>query len=158
VFIVGLNEGTLPHFRSFEDHEAMQEECRLLYVGITRAENQLYLLHTHNRYTYGFSEPAEPSRFLIDIPTQIVEGGMSGYTSGYPSPLKFRPEKWESPVESLVVEKIYDPGMKVEHSVWGDGLVLTSKIEDDDEIVDIFFESVGLKRIVASIAKLVIKT
>jgi len=158
VFIVGLNERTLPHIRSFEDHEAMEEECRLLYVGITRAENELYLLHTHNRYTYGFSEPAEPSRFLVDIPSRVIDGGSSGYTNGYPSPLKFRPEKWESPVETLVVEKKYDPGMKVEHSIWGDGLVLTSKIEDDDEIIDIFFESVGLKRLVASIAKLVIKT
>ena len=47
--------------------------------------------------------------------------------------------------------------MKVEHHLWGEGLVLSSKIEDDDEIVDVFFESVGLKRIVASIAKLEIK-
>jgi DNA helicase-2/ATP-dependent DNA helicase PcrA len=47
--------------------------------------------------------------------------------------------------------------MKVEHSIWGEGLVLSSKIEDDDEIVDVFFESVGMKRIVASIAKLDIK-
>jgi DNA helicase-2/ATP-dependent DNA helicase PcrA len=157
VFIVGLNERTLPHIRSFEDHEAMQEECRLLYVGITRAENELYLLYTLNRYTYGYSEPAEPSRFLVDIPAGVLDGGGSGYPNGYPSPSKYRPEKWESPVETLVVEKTYDPGMKVEHSVWGEGLVLTSKMEGDDEIVDVFFESVGLKRLVASIARLEIK-
>ena len=73
VFIVGLNDGTLPHIRSFDDPEGMQEERRLLYVGITRAKDQLFLLHTINRYMYGYSEPAEPSRFLADIPDQILD-------------------------------------------------------------------------------------
>lgn len=157
VFIVGLIEGTLPHFRSFDDSEAMQEECRLLYVGITRAKNQLYLLHTHNRYTYGYSEPAEPSRFLTNIPNKIIDDNGSPNTKYHPMPVKTRDTIWESDQSIHAVKKTYDPGMKVEHHLWGEGLILSSKIEDDDEIVDVFFESVGLKRIVASIAKLEIK-
>jgi DNA helicase-2/ATP-dependent DNA helicase PcrA len=71
---------------------------------------------------------------------------------------RYQPEKWDVSDSIPIVEKMYDPGTKVEHSIWGQGLVLSSKIENDDEIVDIFFESVGLKRVAASVAKLEIKT
>jgi DNA helicase-2/ATP-dependent DNA helicase PcrA len=158
VFIVGLNDGTLPHIRSFDDPEGMQEERRLLYVGITRAKDQLFLLHTINRYMYGYSEPAEPSRFLADIPDQILDNGWRNGSSGRRSAAIYQPEKWVDPGSKPIVEKAYDPGVQVAHSVWGQGLVLNSRIENDDEIVDVFFESVGLKRVVASIAKLEIKT
>jgi DNA helicase-2/ATP-dependent DNA helicase PcrA len=53
-----------------------------------------------------------------------------------------------------VIEKEFDPGMKVEHAVWGEGIVLNSRLDGDDEIVDIFFDSVGLKRVIAAMAKL----
>jgi DNA helicase-2/ATP-dependent DNA helicase PcrA len=56
-----------------------------------------------------------------------------------------------------IVQPRFQPGVRVEHNVWGDGMVLNSRIQDDDEIVDIFFENVGLKRVAASLAKLVIK-
>jgi DNA helicase II / ATP-dependent DNA helicase PcrA len=156
VFIVGLTDGTLPHIRSFDDPEAMQEERRLLYVGITRAKNQLYLLHSLNRYQYGYSEPAEPSRFLSDIPFDMLADAQGDRAARRSQ--RYQPEKWESDVQAETVEQMYHPGMKVEHGVWGAGLVLNSKIEDADEIVDVFFESVGLKRVVASIAKLTIKS
>jgi DNA helicase-2/ATP-dependent DNA helicase PcrA len=163
VFIVGLNDGTLPHIRSFDDPEAMQEERRLFYVGITRAENQLYFLHSLNRYTYGYSEPADPSRFLGDIPYDLLDDGRPGRAArkqkrdraGYEDWTLQPPEGAPMPVKP---KKTYDPGMKVEHAVWGDGLVLNSRLDDDDEIVDIFFDSVGLKRVIASLAKLEVKT
>ena len=75
VFIVGLEDGTLPHSRSFEDPEGMAEERRLFYVGITRAKRRLFLTHALNRTNYGYSEPADPSRFLEDIPGELVSGG-----------------------------------------------------------------------------------
>jgi DNA helicase II / ATP-dependent DNA helicase PcrA len=74
VFIVGLDDGTLPHSRSFEDAEEMMEERRLLYVGMTRAKDHLYLIYPLHRSTYGFSEPTIPSRFLDDIPFDMLEG------------------------------------------------------------------------------------
>ena len=73
VFIAGLNEGTLPHSRSFDDPEAMQEERRLLYVGITRAKDRLYLVYAQNRSAFGYPEPVEPSRFLSDIPDNLLD-------------------------------------------------------------------------------------
>jgi DNA helicase-2/ATP-dependent DNA helicase PcrA len=163
VFIVGLNDGTLPHIRSFDDPEAMQEERRLFYVGVTRAENHLYLLHSLNRYTYGYAEPADPSRFLADIPYDLLD---DSYPSRYTRKQQRKTtdyEEWSLPVPEIgttapAIEKQFDPGMKVEHAVWGEGLVLNSRVDIDDEIVDIFFDSVGLKRVIASMAKLEVKT
>ncbi len=73
VFITGLNDGLLPHSRSFEDPEAMQEERRLFYVGITRAKDALFLTHSQNRSAYGFGEPVSPSRYLDDIPYNLID-------------------------------------------------------------------------------------
>jgi len=159
VFIIGLNDGTLPHIRSFEDPEAMQEERRLFYVGITRAEDRLYLLHSLNRYNFGYAEPAEPSRYLDDIPMELIDethGSRSSYRSRSSSSSSvYRPEQWDTSAGSVpIVEKEYAAGMKVSHTAWGEGMILNSKIEDDEEIVDIFFEDIGLKRVIASLAKL----
>jgi len=75
VFMVGMDEGLLPHARSMQDREQMAEERRLAYVGITRAKDQLYLVHTFRRAFYGSfeSEIMEPSRFLSDIPAELIE-------------------------------------------------------------------------------------
>ena len=157
VFIVGLNDGTLPHIRSFDDPEAMQEERRLLYVGITRAEDSLYLLHSLNRFNFGYTEPAEPSRYLDDIPMSLIDDDFSERRQRRSRSSIFRPEKWESPeVTEQVIEQEYSQGMRVDHPAWGEGMVLNSKIEDNEEIVDIFFEDIGLKRVVASLAKLTV--
>ena len=164
VFIVGLNDGTLPHIRSFDDPEGMQEERRLFYVGITRAENQLYLLHALNRYTYGYAEPADSSRFLNDIPDDLLDDGRPGKGQRQKTRQSAGYEDWTLPppkngpaMPKAKKQKQFDPGMKVEHNVWGDGLILSSKIDGDDEILDIFFDSVGLKRVIAAMAKLEIK-
>ncbi|MBE9523652.1 MAG: UvrD-helicase domain-containing protein [Chloroflexi bacterium] len=155
VFITGLNDGTLPHIRSFDDPEAMQEERRLLYVGLTRAENQLYLLYALNQFRYGFTEPAEPSRYLEDIPANLTDDASNGSGARHaPASMKSY-ANWESPSSSVeLVEQKFNASMRVRHVSWGEGLVLNSKIDDGDEIVDIFFDDVGLKRLVAAIAKL----
>jgi len=155
VFIVGLNDGTLPHIRSFDDPEAMQEERRLLYVGITRAKNQLNLLYALNQFRYGYTEPADPSRFLEDIPETLTEGAYNGSdTRRAPTSMRSYAE-WESGSSSVKrVEQKFSASMRVRHVSWGEGLVLNSKIDDGDEIVDIFFDDVGLKRLDAAIAKL----
>jgi DNA helicase-2/ATP-dependent DNA helicase PcrA len=75
VFIVGLEDGLLPHSRTFEDAAEMAEERRLFYVGLTRAKDRLYLYHAFRRNLYGLSDMAQPSRFLADIPGNLVEGG-----------------------------------------------------------------------------------
>jgi DNA helicase-2/ATP-dependent DNA helicase PcrA len=74
VFITGLEDGILPHSRSLDDVESMAEERRLFYVGITRAEDQLYLSHAFRRAVWGEPEVCEPSRFLNDLPPALVDG------------------------------------------------------------------------------------
>jgi DNA helicase II / ATP-dependent DNA helicase PcrA len=162
VFITGLDDGTLPHSRSFDEFEEMMEERRLLYVGMTRAKDRLYLIHPLHRATYGYSEPTIPSRFLEDIPFEVLEGGtnsMQGIPYGRSRSRTNAPDRWPSTTSlgSQTLEQRYHPGARVMHPVWGEGLVLNSKIQDDDEIVDIFFENLGLKRVAASLAKLEIK-
>ncbi|MEA3407891.1 MAG: UvrD-helicase domain-containing protein [Chloroflexota bacterium] len=80
VFIVGMEEGIFPHSRSMDDPGEMEEERRLCYVGITRARKYLYLVHTFRRTLYGRSEVREPSRFLRDIPSHLVEGRLAPQT------------------------------------------------------------------------------
>ncbi|NDJ63342.1 MAG: UvrD-helicase domain-containing protein, partial [Chloroflexi bacterium] len=75
VFITGLEDGLLPHSRSFNEPDAMAEERRLFYVGLTRAEQRLYLTYAFRRTLYGESAPGIPSRFLGDIPAELTEGG-----------------------------------------------------------------------------------
>jgi DNA helicase-2/ATP-dependent DNA helicase PcrA len=157
VFIVGVNEGVLPHVRSFEDPEAMEEERRLFYVGITRAMDQLYLTHVHNRYTFGYMEPVGPSRYLEDIPYDLREDPYSR-----PSPSRqeevFRPWDDGLPEEDEPQVQKYSPGMKVKHPKWGKGVILGSELQDGDEIVDIFFDSEGMKKVISSLANLKIIT
>jgi DNA helicase-2/ATP-dependent DNA helicase PcrA len=175
VFIVGLNDGTLPHSRSFDDAEAMMEERRLFYVGITRAKDHLYLVYSQNRSAYGYAEPVEPSRYLMDIPYAMLdETQPSRSQQPARSPVSYRPERWQTSdvryppsepagkdqsavLSTAVVQQRYHPGMRVQHSTWGEGMVLNSRMQDDDEMVDIFFEGFGLKRVVASLARLEIK-
>ena len=157
VFIVGLSDGTLPHVRSFEDPEAMQEERRLFYVGITRAQDRLYLVIPMNRSAYGYSEPVEESRFIKDIPGHLVdESGRSLHRAR--RPFSERPDRWETSKATPIKQARYRAGARVNHPVWGEGMVLNSRIQDDDEIVDIFFADVGLKRVSASLAKLELKS
>jgi DNA helicase-2/ATP-dependent DNA helicase PcrA len=158
VFIVGLTDGTLPHSRSFEDPDAMQEERRLFYVGITRAKDRLYLVYAQNRSAYGYAEPVEPSRMLDDIPAGLLEESQAMRSIRRPAGMEA--ERWQAAGKGAapVLQPRYHPGMRVFHPTWSEGMVLNSRIQDDDEIVDIFFEEVGLKRVAASLARLEIRT
>jgi len=160
VFIVGVNEGTLPHSRSLEDPEAMQEERRLFYVGITRAKDRLYLVYAQNRNAYGFFEPVDPSRYLEDLPFEKVDTMSSPLARQSLGATAYSTGRWQAaePASTPAAIARFHPGMQVEHGVWGEGLVLNSRLQDDDEIVDIFFQDVGLKRVAASLAKLAIKS
>ncbi|MES0359524.1 MAG: UvrD-helicase domain-containing protein [Anaerolineales bacterium] len=157
VFIVGLSDGTLPHVRSFDDPEGLQEERRLFYVGITRAKDRLYLILPLNRSSFGYSEPVDESRFLRDIPDELImESDRSRRRSRTTRSGALRWEGRDTPTITKV-EQQYQAGATVFHPVWGEGLVLNSRVQDDDEIVDVFFAGEGLKRLAASLAKLELK-
>jgi DNA helicase II / ATP-dependent DNA helicase PcrA len=187
VFIVGLDDGVLPHSRSLDDPEEMAEERRLFYVGLTRAKNRVFLVRAEQRSTYGNFQESDPSRFLQDIPEDMlqVEGyrrrnGMRSARSTrwdnstplrdepYTSRNDSAPRKSGSGVRSTptyttppppggsapIIEPAYRAGMRVSHSMWAEGLVIESRVLDGEEILTVVFDSVGLKRLVASLANL----
>lgn len=159
VFIVGLNERTLPHARSLEDPEEMEEERRLFYVGITRAKDKLYLLHSMLRYQYGYSESADPSRFLGDIPADLIQDDSNGFSSStssssFDSIFTFDDDDDETPEPKPIAEQKYEKGMRVTHPGWGEGEVLESVLDADEELIRIHFDSVGIKLLAGSIAPL----
>jgi DNA helicase II / ATP-dependent DNA helicase PcrA len=157
VFIVGLDDGILPHSRSFDEPEEMEEERRLFYVGITRAKERLYLIRSVQRGGRGYAEETFPSRFLDDIPPELLIGrARTGRALRGRAPETL----WSAPNQpsrsAPIIQSKYRAGTRVRHPLWEEGIVLNSRIQDDDEIVDIVFESVGIKRLAASLANLTI--
>jgi DNA helicase-2/ATP-dependent DNA helicase PcrA len=170
VFIVGMEEKLMPHSRSMDDLEQMEEERRLCYVGVTRAKKQLYLLHTFRRTIYGESEMREPSRFIQDIPQQLLKGregkpaarqpslGMGAgrflgksRTSAVPVSRTQRPKP---PVAKRPkpVTLNFEIGDQVEHNVFGKGIVIESEAMGSDEQVTVAFAGIGFKKLMASMA------
>ena len=163
VYIIGLDEGLLPHSRSRDDPEEMAEERRLFYVGITRAKDQLYLIRSNQRTSYGTFEYSEASRFLDDIPDELLQkqGVQMRSTQRLRTNWGSKYDRWEN-LKQVTKQndtaeeptRQYEHAMRVRHPSWGEGMVLESKVLDNEETVDIMFESVGFKRVIASLAKL----
>jgi DNA helicase-2/ATP-dependent DNA helicase PcrA len=155
VFIIGLEEGLLPHSRSFDDPEEMAEERRLVYVGLTRAEDRLYLTHTFRRTRYGESEPSVPSRFLEDIPRDLLSGSQ-GRRKKRKIEIRRQETAWgrgQGEVISLAAPQFH-AGQRVMHATFGEGLIIESRTQGNDEIVTVNFERAGRKRLMASLAPL----
>ncbi len=151
VFITGLEEGILPHSRSFDDAEQMAEERRLMYVGLTRAEDKLFLTYAFTRTRYGDSEPSVPSRFLDDIPPELISGSCRQAQQSAPQ----RATTWQPTPQTIhPVEPLFRTGQRVRHATFGEGLVIESRVDGGDEIVTVAFEETGLKRLMASMAPL----
>jgi DNA helicase II / ATP-dependent DNA helicase PcrA len=168
VFITGMDDGVLPHNRSLDDPEEMAEERRLFYVGLTRAKQRIYLVRAAQRSQYGTFQDSIASRFLDDIPEHLLQEQVGGFRSrGGGRAQKTEQSTWESRAlrtqigasarsqpAAPVAQQRYRPGMRVRHATWEEGIVLDSRLQDGDETVDVFFETVGFKRVVASLAKL----
>jgi DNA helicase-2/ATP-dependent DNA helicase PcrA len=152
VFIIGLDDGVVPHQRSFDDPEAMAEERRLFYVGITRTQNKLFLLRAFRRRQAGVSTLSTSSRFLDDLPRTLVDGHVSG-RQPYDQVFYQRQTRWDDdPVKP--VQTRFRAGMRVVHPSFGEGVVLESRIDFDDEEVAVAFEGGETKHLVASMANL----
>ncbi len=162
VFIVGLDDGILPHSRSFDEPEAMEEERRLFYVGITRAKDRLYLIRSVQRGGRGYAEETFPSRYLDDLPADLIQGrsrtGRSlrsrASTTSWSLPSGPRAAPVKVVGDSPTIEAKFRAGTRVQHATWGEGIILNSRVDGDDELVDVVFESVGIKRLAASLANL----
>ena len=204
VFMVGLEENILPHSRSMEDPDQMEEERRLMYVGVTRAKDRLYLLRAFRRTLWGRSEMHEPSRFLRDVqartapddgrrttdakrpapdtarrtaeagrpapstartpvlgsPRTLVPG--SPAAAGRPRPTAGAETSATSPTRPTSsgqaappsFQPHFKPGDRVNHGLFGDGIVLKSEPSANDEEVTVAFPGKGTKTLLASFAKL----
>lgn len=145
VFITGLEEGLLPHSRSLEDPEGLEEERRLFYVGITRAKERLYLLHAFRRTRYGRDDVSVPSRFLQDIPPDLIIGHESFREVDRPGP---------TPTLGGPPGPVYRLGDRVYHKMFGEGIVVDVRTSGEDQELTVAFEEVGEKRLLASLAPL----
>jgi len=153
VFIVGLEEGILPHRRSFNDPEEMEEERRLCYVGITRAKKRLYLLRSYRRSLFGGSTANPPSRFLQDISPHLISP--RGLWEESPTPVAssdFNRDSQPSfqPLSTLMLKV----GDHVHHSKFGPGIVMNCLPTRDDQELTVAFEEAGVKKLLASLAPL----
>ena len=156
VFIVGLEEGLLPHSRSMESEEQLEEERRLCYVGMTRAERRLYLLRAFRRGFMGGSRPTIASRFLRDIPENLLAPGRA------PKRLEPRRASWDSWDPSPATAAAQAPakptlqvGDLVRHTAFGEGIVMDcDPVAGDIEVTVQFSGETGLKRLLLSFAPL----
>jgi DNA helicase-2/ATP-dependent DNA helicase PcrA len=230
VFIVGMDEGSLPHARSVDKPEQLEEERRLAYVGFTRAMHRLYLVRAYRRSFFGESHPTEPSRFLSDIPVHLVSspsantrgaGGTRSDTGGRTTQRQRRDRNWDDddynqdtsysrdtgrtfgsgrpasggsssaakpgriippswaprtgsyssptvppsppagkkvtppPPPAKPKEQQYQPGDRVRHDKFGEGIILKSEMEQNTEFVEVQFQGkAGKKRLSMDFAKL----
>jgi DNA helicase-2/ATP-dependent DNA helicase PcrA len=147
VFLTGLEEGIFPHSRAlFEPHE-LEEERRLMYVGITRAMNDLYLLHAQQRMLFGEFKQNAPSQFLMDIPEHLIEGAARSMT---PADLGDRIIPMEDE-QGFAPLELHD-GDRVRHRSFGEGVIIGVR----GGIATIAFKdkAVGIKKLATSIAPL----
>ena len=149
VFIVGIEEGILPHRKSIDDPGELEEERRLLYVGATRAQKRLFLSYSRRRSLFGSSTTNQPSRFLEDIPPDLVTV-KSHWQESYslPSGVYTQSSPHHSPILTLRV------GDHVRHSKFGAGIVMNCLPTRDDQEVTVAFEEAGVKKLLASLANL----
>ena len=167
VFIVGMEEGLLPHSRSLDNEDQLEEERRLCYVGMTRAEKRLYLTRAFRRSIFGATRPGEASRFLRDIPVELITSGDNQSNTRTDKPgesFRTRRPGWDDwqappPVISRDQPTIARPSLQigdaVRHNAFGDGIVTGLEITASDTEVTIEFAAgVGQKRLLLSFAPL----
>jgi DNA helicase-2/ATP-dependent DNA helicase PcrA len=169
VTIAGLEEGLFPHSRSADDEAELEEERRLCYVGITRAQRRLVLTSAARRRVFGEYQSTDPSRFIDEIPAELLEEAPSTFLAPQTSFSNFRANPYgrgsrggrvrEEPDyryadEDQSVPAGLRPGVRVRHPHFGVGTVLSVEQLDDDIKLHVRFNTVGQKTLRAKYAKL----
>jgi DNA helicase II / ATP-dependent DNA helicase PcrA len=149
VFIVGMEDGIIPHYKSIDDPAQLEEERRLCYVGITRAMKKVYLVRAFRRHLMGSSAVNKPSRFLLDIPSHLITiGGLHEMEDEWPTSSAEAKEKAAKDLPE------FKAGDHVKHDQFGEGVVVNyRKVKNDAEVV-VAFDGVGVKRFLLSFAKI----
>jgi DNA helicase-2/ATP-dependent DNA helicase PcrA len=158
VYVVGLEEGYLPHGNSAEDPEELEEERRLLYVGMTRAKDELTVTLAERRLVYGRVQFREPSRFVAELPAEALEEREPAR-----SRLAFRPTIFDRGREREEPDFEVEPdpeagplrrGRRVRHPRYGYGVILAQEGSGDDTRLTVYFDRAGKKKFVARYADL----
>lgn len=172
VFVVGMEEGLFPLSRAMDNEDELEEERRLAYVGMTRAEDVLYLTAARNRLLYGRYQSNLTSRFIDEIdpeylenssatPQQRVKMGSGGRTVGHQAKARKSARRVNlsaKPISSQInkpkanVGEKFQVGDKVEHKAWGIGTVVSTKESGKDTTLSIAFDSQGIKQLLADLA------
>jgi DNA helicase-2/ATP-dependent DNA helicase PcrA len=137
IFILGIEDGLLPHFHTLKNQDELQEERRLFYVGMTRAKDLLVLSSAKKRKLYATLQKQKPSRFLSDIPTDCYHF------------IEKKPKK-----EAVLASSPFFTGVRVKHPKWGVGVVRDCYGDCEDPKVMVNFTSVGVKRLSLKFANL----
>jgi DNA helicase-2/ATP-dependent DNA helicase PcrA len=175
VIIAGMEEGLFPHSRASEDEGEVEEERRLFYVGMTRAERRLVLTGAARRRVFGEYQATQPSRFLDEVPAEVLERITPTFSSAHqnsfahahyefrtnPYGRKGRGGRVKEENESYAYESEDQSaagglrvGMRVKHAQFGVGTVLAVEEHTDDFKITVRFNSVGQKKLLARFAKL----
>jgi len=168
VFIAGMEEGVFPHSRSLNSDTELEEERRLAYVGMTRAREELHLVHAHRRSVYGTPNFNRRSRFLDDIPNSLLDslndyGYQPERRSGSPyqerdgsyTVAPTRPAATVAPAPKTAWKAPFEVGQRVQHAKFGIGVVIAcNPIKDDVEVTVAFPGVTGVKKLVQKLAKL----
>jgi len=174
VILAGLEEGLFPHSRSRDDEAELEEERRLCYVGITRARRQLVLTSAARRRVFGEYQNTEPSRFIDEIPADLIEQDFPAASSSFnrsqweyrPNPYarRYAPKQREDPDAKVATQNFHyeeedqtpglRPGARVRHAQFGVGTVVSVEDLEDDQKLVVKFASVGSKTLRARYAKL----
>ena len=172
VFLVGFEDGLFPGQRSIGDKDEMEEERRLCYVAITRAKKSLTISYARQRMIYGRTSSSMPSRFLKEIPEECIvkKGGFRPYqaaaSTGYDRPYSTyssRPKPRYHSESSMVSSKSAAPmlelqqGDMVSHAAFGRGMVLTVTKMGGDALLEIAFDDIGTKKLMAKTASVYLK-
>ena len=175
VFIAGVEEGIFPGMSAIYSQSEMEEERRLAYVGITRAKKKLYLTHANSRMIFGRTSRNHRSRFIDEIPEELLELDDTFHRRLRSEPRPKRRERVVTgrdigishaaasaqhpgtrPAAAAVpaAKPSFAPGETVKHKVFGNGMIISSVSVGNDSLLEISFDSVGTKKIMANFAKL----
>ncbi|MCR5653660.1 MAG: ATP-binding domain-containing protein, partial [Ruminococcus sp.] len=169
VFIAGMEEGVFPGVSVFSNPEELDEERRLAYVGITRAKQELYLTKTKGRMLFGSTTHNAPSRFVGEIPDNLIKTSGDRFSSMSATPASFGFSKSSSDASPYSVNKKVAPsftkpiqknnttfavGDNVLHKVFGKGMVVKAEKMGNDTMLEIVFESKGTKTLMANFCKM----
>ena len=153
VFMIGIEQGTLPHVRAFDEPGGLQEERRLMYVGMTRAKKKLTLSHALQRTVFGSTASLAPSSFLSDIPPELLENVGTERSIAATAP---RPSKWERAITASSIRDNKDLELalndRINHESFGDGTVVGVTGTPPKQTAEVSFDTGVTKRLLVKMA------